>query len=274
MKKNNRTQVLYLTQHILEEYWQSNLEPLKKHVHKDILWIGSTDEEYIHGKETMLKRLGENNMEMPPVFLDQQEYGIVQNEGNTCVVVGRYRAFTKKESGILLSEKQRVTFVWVKVKLAGEDKLLIKHLHLSNILHIQGEDEKFPTKAGKENYEYLQRIMAERSRDEVISVKDENLVNRVINYSDIMYIKSDGNYILICLGNQQGNIRVRGKLSTFMECMPTGFLQVSRSYGINRNYVKSLHGVEIIMIDDTKFQIPATAISKVKREISEQNRNK
>ena len=37
MKKKNRTQVMYLTQHILEEYWQSNLEPLKEHLHKDII---------------------------------------------------------------------------------------------------------------------------------------------------------------------------------------------------------------------------------------------
>lgn len=268
MKKKNRTQVMYLTQHILEEYWQSNLEPLKEHLHKDILWIGSTDEEYLHGEEAMLKRLSENNTEMPPVFLDQQEYGIVQNEGNTCVVVGRYRAYTKPESGLLLSEKQRVTFVWEKVKLDGEDKLLIKHLHLSNVLHIQEEGEKFPTKAGKENYEYLQRIMAERSRDEVISVKDENHVNRIINYSDIMYIKSDGNYIRIYLGNQQGNIRMRGKLVTFMEKLPEGFMQVSRSYGINRSYVKSVHGTKIIMVDNALFQIPATITARVKKEIT------
>ncbi|MCI1722559.1 MAG: hypothetical protein LKM41_06995 [Lachnospiraceae bacterium] len=76
MKKKNRTQVMYLTQHILEEYWQSNLEPLKEHLHKDILWIGSTDEEYLHGEEAMLKRLSENNTEMPPVSEILRQYFI------------------------------------------------------------------------------------------------------------------------------------------------------------------------------------------------------
>lgn len=268
MKKRNRTQVLYLTQHILEEYWQSNLTPLKEHIHKDILWIGSMDEEYIHGEEAMLKRLNENKNAMPLVFLDQQEYGIVHNEGNTCVVAGRYRAFTKPESGILLSEKQRVTFVWEKVKIGDQEEMQIKHLHLSNILHIQSEDERFPTQAGKENYEYLKRIMAERSRDEVISVKDGNGVSRILNYSDIMYLKADGNYVHIILANGQENLRIRGTLSTLMAKLPEeGFIKVSRSLGINRSYVKSVYGNKLIMMDKEVFQIPATVCVSVKKAI-------
>lgn len=63
-----------------------------------------------------------------------------------------------------------MTFVWEKDKIKDNERLLIKHIHLSNILHIQDEDERFPTKAGKENYEYVMKIMAERSRNAVITV--------------------------------------------------------------------------------------------------------
>ena len=181
MIKKYCKKAMELTQYILEQYWQRNLEPLLSHIDDDILWIGSMDEEYLHGKQAMMKRIKENNNEMPLVYLDNQEYEIVQNTGRCCVVVGRYRAFTKPESGMLLSEKQRVTFVWEKDKTEDTEKLLIKHIHLSNILHIQDEDERFPTKAGKENYEYVMKIMAERSQNAVITVKDENHASRVIN---------------------------------------------------------------------------------------------
>ena len=130
MIKKYRLETVYLTQYILEQYWQGNLMPLVSHMHNDILWIGSMDEEYVHGKEDMIKRVKENNNEMPLVYLDNQEYEVVQNEGNTCIVVGRYRAYTKPDSGLLLSEKQRITFVWNKVSIDGEEKLLIKHIHL------------------------------------------------------------------------------------------------------------------------------------------------
>ncbi len=256
MIKKYRRLVIELTQYILEQYWQKNPEPLMNHMHDEALWIGSMDEEYIHGKKLMEKRIYENSNEMPHVYLDNQEYEAVQNEGNTCVVAGRYRAYTKPDSGMLLSEKQRVTFVWEKIKIGNEEKFFIKHIHLSNILHIQSEDERFPTKAGKENYEYVKRIMAERSVNDVVTVKDENLVNRVINYSDIMYIVSDRNYIRLSLTHGQGSIKVRGNLSTFVEQLPAGFLRVSRSYCINKSYVKLIHGHMLVMIDGKEFQIP------------------
>lgn len=263
MIKKYRLEAVALTQYILEQYWQGNLMPLVSHMHEDILWIGSMDEEYVHGKEDMIKRIKENNSEMPLVYLDNQEYEIVQNEGNTCVVAGRYRAYTKPESGMLLSEKQRVTFVWNKEKADDEEKLWIKHIHLSNVLHIQSEEERFPTRAGRENYEYVQRIMAERSADEVITVKDENLAKRVINYSDIMYIISDRNYIILYLANNQGKIRVRANLSAFVEKLPDGFVSVSRSYCVNCRYIKTLKKQELTMTDGEKFSVPAVSIKKI-----------
>lgn len=77
---------LELTQYILEQYWQRNLEPLLSHIDDDILWIGSMDEEYLHGKQAMMKRIKENNNEMPLVYLDNQKYEIVQNTGRCCVL--------------------------------------------------------------------------------------------------------------------------------------------------------------------------------------------
>lgn len=260
-------QVLELTQKILEQYWQGNQTLFREHMHRDILWIGSMKEEYIYGAKDMLKRLDENHEEMPPVFLDEQEYEIVQNERNTCVVAGRYRAYTKPESGLLLSEYQRVTFVWEKSVEDKKDCLRIKHIHLSNTLHIQSEDERFPTKAGRESYEYLQRIMAERSMGDVITVKDDGQVTRVINYSDIMYVESDRNYNLIHM-KDNNIIRTRGRFSDIVEILPDTFVSLNRSICVNRSYVKGLEKQTLQMIDGTTFKIAVNACPRIRKEIN------
>lgn len=268
MLKKHRLHVIHLTQYILEQYWQRNLEPLVSHLHKDIMWVGSMDEEYFHGKEAMLERLKENNSEMPPVYMDNQEYEVVHSDGNTCIVVGRYRGYTKPESGILLCDKQRVTFVWEKIKAGDTEEFLIRHIHLSNILHFQAADERFPTRAGKENYEYMQRILAERSRNEVVTIKDENLVNRVVNYTDIMYIVADHNYIILHLADEQEDVRMRGNLSAFVKGLPPAFVQASRSFCINKSYVRSLQGQNLIMIDGKEFKVPAAAKKQMREAVS------
>lgn len=259
--------LLQLTQYILEEYWQNNQKPLIEHMHKDILWIGSTNSEYLHGKDQMIKRIEENKQEMPPVFLDEQEYEVVDNDTKLCLVVGRYRAYTKPESGLLLSEKQRVTFLWVKIKSEGKDLFFIKHIHLSNILKMQGEDERFPTRAGKENYEKMQKLLAERSLGEVISVKDTNKVTRVINYSDIMYMKTDHNYMEIYMSGESMPIRIRGNLSIFAKKLPEYFIELGRSAIVNRNFVIAMDERIITMINRTKFQVPLKNVKQIRKKL-------
>lgn len=262
MIKKYQSEVLRLTQYILEQYWQKNTEPLLTHIDENILWIGSMDEEYIHGKETMTLRIDENNLEKPLVYMDSQEFEIVQNEGNTCIVVGRYRAYTKPESGMLLSEKQRVTFVWEKIPSDGAEKLRIKHIHLSNVLHIQSEDERFPTRAGRENYEYVKRTLAERGMNAVVTVKDDRHTNHVINYSDIMYIIADHNYINIHR-NGYGVIRSRANLSAFIVGFPDEFIKPCRSYCVNKSYIKTLNGRKLTMVDGREFIIPTKYLRQI-----------
>ncbi len=264
MLRKYAAQAVELTQYIIEEYWQKNPQPLIEHLHENILWIGSMNEEYFHGKDIMVHRIQENVNAMPMVYLDNQEYEVVQREGSSCVVVGRYRAYTQPESGILLSEKQRVTFVWEKAPTGQKPELLIRHIHLSNVLHIQEDDERFPTKAGKENYEYMMQVIAERSQGAVVAVKDVHGFTRIVNYSDIMYLTSDRNYIHLYMSHNNEDIKVRSNLSTFSEKLPKGFLQPSRSFSINKSYVKSFDGRILTMIDGKEFRVPVIAVKRLR----------
>ncbi len=264
MIRKYATQAVELTQHIMEEYWQKNPEPLIEHLHENVLWIGSMNEEYLHGKDIMVHRIKENINAMPLVYLDNQEFEVVQRSGLSCVVVGRYRAYTQPESGLLLSEKQRVTFVWEKAPTGQKPELQIRHIHLSNVLHIQEEDERFPTKAGKENYEYMMQVVTERSQGAVVAVKDVRGLSRIVNYSDIMYLISDKNYIHLYMSHNNEDIKVRSNLSTFSEKLPKGFFQASRSFTVNKSYIESFDGRILTMIDGKKLRVPVIIVRRLR----------
>lgn len=244
---------LNLTAYILEQYWLKNPEPLLKYIDDDILWIGSTDAEYIHGKQNMQERLFKNITESPLVYLDEQEYEIAGQDTNSCLVVGRYRAYTKPESGIVLSEKQRITFYWFK----KADKLCIKHIHLSNILHIQDDDEYFPTKAGKQSYEYMKSLVAKYSNELKITICDHNSVIKLIPACNIIYIKADHNYINIHLIYKTTPLHIRDNISSFYKKLPDNFIFISRSIIVNKDYIKSIYMQQITLQNNTKIKIPA-----------------
>lgn len=269
MIKKYCLQALELTKYIIEKYWQGEQWPLIQYISPDILWIGSTNSEYIHGSEEMIARLKKNKAAMPPVFLDEQEYEIVDNQAASCLIVGRYRAFTKQESGMLLSEKQRITFYWVKVSENGKEFLKIKHIHLSNVLKMQDEEEFFPTKFGKENYDMMRNLMAERSLGEVITVKDTDKVVRIINYSQIMYIEADRNYINISISKKNNKIRTRMNLSAVSKLLPTYFVELGRSSIVNKYYVREMKDREINMVDGKVFHIPRQSMVVIRNKINE-----
>lgn len=267
MKKQNCDMLVNQTKLILQEYWQGNQTPLIQHLHPDILWIGSTDAEYTHGAKIMIQRMTENKMQMPPVYLDQQEYEVIDHKASSCLIVGRYRAYTKPDSGLFLSEKQRVSFYWVQEVHGDEVVFLIKHIHLSNILKMQDEEERFPTKMGKENFRKLQIMMEERNLGEIITVKDTDRITRVLGFSEIMYIESERNYIKIYIAKGGKIIQVRENISHLKERLNNEFITISRSVIVNSRFISSVSNKTMIMTDQKEYQIPGKRMKQVKEQL-------
>ncbi len=266
--KNNK-KVLELTCKIVNEYWGGNEKLLLTYMHPHILWIGSTNSEYIHGAEEMKKRLQKNKSEMPKVYLDEQEYEVVYSGAQCCLVVGRYRAFTKPESGVLLSERQRFSFFWAKDKSLSSDKIYIKHIHLSNVLKTQGEDECFPIREGKKNYHHMKKIITDQIMEKIVTDKDSSQTMEVFNFSNVAYLKADRNYTEFYANGQVRVARVRGNISKVTSELPEYFLQVSRSVLVNRNYVKGMKGKEIVMLDDMLIPVPSTRCAVIRDTLNQ-----
>ena len=170
------------------------------------------------------------------VCLDQEEFQVVSNDVKTCTVAGRYRAYTNPERGEVRSEKQRVTFCW-----RYENKeLKIVHIHLSNADFPQEGGKQFPLQDSDENKEFMKMLMTQRSQSAMLTVKDCSGVTRVIDYTNIIYIKPAHNYSVIMCAEGEREIRVRQTLCELAEKLPNRFMQVSRSCVVNLHYVNRL----------------------------------
>lgn len=264
MLKKLLDEALQLTSDIMTTYWQGDLSILIPHMDKDIMWIGSCNQEYMYGAEMMLTYIRKNLKEAPPVYLDGCEYKVVEQDARSCVVVGRYRAYTKPDSGCVLSEKQRVTFVWKNT----DEGLKIVHLHLSNTLHIQDEDEHFPTKAGKETYEYMQGLLENTSHNDVIPIKDVNGVINMIHFREIVYLESKRNYLLLHKAGTDTAIEFRDTLDHFSNKLPPEFARVRRNIVANLTYAKSLDGMVLHLVDGSHFIVPITKRAKIKKSLN------
>ena len=71
-----------------------------------------------------------------------------------------------------------------------------------------------------------------------------------IGIKDIMYIKAEGNYILIKTVNK--SFMIRSSLGSFMKKVPPGkFFQTHKSYIINLDHLDSITGNEVILAGES-----------------------
>lgn len=265
MTKEGKTKVINLTQYILEKYWKKDYEPLLEYVDDNIMWIGSLDEEYMHGRKEMQERIEKNCDDMVLVSLKNQEYEVVSDDADSCIVVGRYTACTDPDSGVLLCEKQRVTFVWKK----KNELFKIMHIHLSNILHIQDRDENFPIRAGKEAYLYMQMMMKEKNEGKRINVKSCDGITWFLKYSEIRYMEAERNYSIIYCTEKKNAIKVRKNLSDFEKELAPDFLRVSRGILVNPNYIQKIEDGKIFLYDRKEITIPDKKVAVIKKRLQE-----
>lgn len=123
-------------------------------------WIGASKGEWFpDGKKGIqfFSRQWDYN-DVPLIHMDRDEYGVHQVGESALLVCCQCRLKTAPESGLLLSEIQRGTFVYVIEK----NELRVAHIHVSNEWQLMERYEKFADTQGRANYEYLQQLVAEK----------------------------------------------------------------------------------------------------------------
>lgn len=258
MRKEMVNTVLEKTRLILERFWKKELDLLDDCLAEDVVYIGPFFNQFVHGKDRTLHLLKSAKDEVSCCELRNEEYYPVVNENHTCVVCGRYITVSSKGNKELFYQGQRVTVTWVLTK---EKQLKITHIHLSSGNNYYNEDKEFPRGLSKMAYDYLQDQICNQKKNDVIHVKDDKKQIRLLSLQDIEYAMALGHDTVIHMKNENLHAKITWK--NFLELLDDRFIQVHRSYVIQKGEVKLIGNKFLEMESGDKIPVPAKNMKSV-----------
>lgn len=265
MRKELIQEAIRLTQECLTRYWQLDCEFVLGYCDKNVVWIGSLNEEFIEGREATEADLRAAVREIKPCHLERQEFMVVQNSGNACTVVGRYLTTTDDEVGYFLQAQQRCTFTW---ELDG-GAWNLKHLHVSNPMGELkvSEGERFVNALGEMAKRYMQNRLSDRQREDRIVATDSMGITHFLSLSEVVFAMASGrNCILHTLDGQ--TIEALMSISEFRNTAGEDFLSVHRSYAVNKGYIACIQQYEIVMADGSRIPVPVKKYREIRETLA------
>lgn len=143
-------------------YCEHDLDKILPLFHETLTWIGAGEDQICYDCETIkdffLRTYAEKAV--PDCIITDEDYRLVSWDEHSCLVAGRCWIATKPETGYVIRAHQRVTFSYKLVD--GELKITL--IHISNPYTDMREGEDFPEQIGRQSYEYLQRLLVEKTR--------------------------------------------------------------------------------------------------------------
>lgn len=187
MTQKTAEQAVAMTQLLMEEFFNNNLDYVLNRLHSQIVWIGAAAGEYYKGYQEVRSELLKLS-DIPRCILTNQEYRLIFQDALTCTVAGTYVGYTSPESKEIFSARQRVTFLWIE----EGNSLKILHMHVSNPLELQEPEENFPHKAGSLTYQYMEKLLKEKSiLASPLQFRGKNAEIYFFKPNEILYIESD-----------------------------------------------------------------------------------
>ena len=143
-------------------YCEHDLDKILPVFHETLTWIGAGEEQICYDykmiKDFFIRTYAEKAV--PDCIITDEDYRLVSWDEHSCLVAGRCWIATKPETGYVIRAHQRVTFSYKLVD--GELKITL--IHISNPYADMREGEDFPEQIGRQSYEYLQRLLVEKTR--------------------------------------------------------------------------------------------------------------
>ena len=95
---------------------------------------------------------------------------------------------------------------------------------------------------------------------EIKQQKEKNLIDSIllnnktkVYLENLMYVKSDGNYIEFYLKNDK--FLDRNKMKVLEEKLPANFVRIHKSYIINKNYIKTTSSKSVVLADNVEVPL-------------------
>lgn len=162
-KQRWMNQAIQITETMFRGFYEKTIHP--KDVYSFITpesfsWIGAAAGEiYLSWQEAYTAFAHQRNMkEVPFIQVGKGKYTAQAVTDDVFLVIAEVPLSTPPESKLVLAEKQRGTIVFRLV----DEKLKIVHLHVSNPWTLMVKEGHFPETAGRNNYEYMQQLVANK----------------------------------------------------------------------------------------------------------------
>ena len=237
------------TRDIMTELWSCRADRISTVMAPDIVAIASHEREYLIGPDAVIDHFKQLFAVFPIVFLEREEYHAIALTDEVCLVFGRYLARTALDSGQLLMDEQRLSFLWRQNTSDDpeEPALRLFHFQISNPAPIPQETEKYPVRAGRYSFEYLLAVV-----DEILSLESKNAILfearsgarlkgkslHLVPSSDILYVEACGKDSRLHLTNMV--LEIPQGISEVLTQLPPGFVSVHRSYIVSARAVSRL----------------------------------
>lgn len=129
-------------------------------------WIGAGKEEVFCTLNKARQYFTEQRREkaVPPIEIYNEAYEVQLLARDVCLVICEYLLNVAPETGQVLSEWQRKTII-VRQDEAGT--CFISHIHASNPWSLMHDEESFPTKIGRRNFEYMTELLQQKKFREI-----------------------------------------------------------------------------------------------------------
>lgn len=252
-----------ITEYIIREYYQLNLQPILSILSKDVVWIGPGNL-FVFGKEAFEEQF-KHGFVMPIMHLENAEFYLQKTGKNSCIVFGRYSCSSSVKSEKIMAVNQRLTICYENKK----DKLELVHMHVSNEWNELVDNEVFPVQVSTQTYQYVKKILKERLEEKEpkkVELKG-GTANFFVDPFMVLYVETVGAKSMLHFLDKI--IIAHHKIGIIENIFPDYFYRAHRSYLINVNYIMAIKRYFITMSNGQIIPIPEKRYNEVKRVLTE-----
>lgn len=179
MNAEQRRQAVGLTEEIMRTYYSKrDIDAVLEALASDASWIGPGEREKKYSKADIQTYFELGRDSIPSCEVCDVDLRAVDLAENVCLVVGSMTVRTVPDSGMVLEVDQRVSFTF---RLHG-GTFEVVHMHVSNPYGEMKREEYFPCEVGAQSYQYLQRLLREKT--DVIDMITSNITGGLKGSND------------------------------------------------------------------------------------------
>lgn len=160
MDQKLQQQALKLTEQIMNAYFcQRDIHTVLNLMAPDATWIGPGEREKKYTLDEIRTYFELAKDFVPSCDIFAPDLHVIDLDEHCCMVTGSMVIRTTPESELLLEVNQRISATY----RYRDGRLQLVHLHNSNPYGEMEQDEYFPHRIGAQSYQYLQRLLREKT---------------------------------------------------------------------------------------------------------------